>query len=105
MSVLQMGFFAQAGPLDIFVSNHLIPEDYEFDSTNEPCYRTSGDDSDTILSGSIVRLRIVGTRVDAQEIVRCLYFSFSVCDLACALKIYVRFNFIHCLVLLVVYFQ
>lgn len=68
--LVQMGFFAQAGPLDIFVSNHLIPDEYEFDSTNEPSYRTSGEDSDTILAGSIVRLRIVGTRVDAQEIVR-----------------------------------
>jgi DNA-directed RNA polymerase II subunit RPB7 len=72
----QMGFFAQAGPLDIFVSNHLIPEEYEFDSSNEPCYRTSGEDaSDTITAGSQVRLRIVGTRIDAQEIVSFKCFS------------------------------
>ena len=28
-SVNNMGFFAEAGPLQIFVSNHLIPEEYQ----------------------------------------------------------------------------
>mgnify|MGYP001110803006 CR=1 FL=1 len=65
---LQMGFFAEAGPLQVFVSNHLIPEDFEFNTAHEPCY-INGDGEQKIVPGSEVRLRIVGTRVDAHEIV------------------------------------
>lgn len=36
---LQMGFFAEAGPLQVFVSNHLIPESFEFNTAHEPCYQ------------------------------------------------------------------
>lgn len=36
---LQMGFFAEAGPLQVFVSNHLIPETFEFNTAHEPCYQ------------------------------------------------------------------
>lgn len=64
---MQMGFFAEAGPLQIFVSNHLIPEEYEFESTHEPAYMTR--EGDKITSGCEVRVKIVGTRVDANEIV------------------------------------
>uniref|UniRef100_A0A452Z2G3 DNA-directed RNA polymerase subunit n=1 Tax=Aegilops tauschii subsp. strangulata TaxID=200361 RepID=A0A452Z2G3_AEGTS len=39
--VLQMGFFAEAGPVQIFVSNHLIPDDMEFQSGDVPNYTTS----------------------------------------------------------------
>jgi DNA-directed RNA polymerase II subunit RPB7 len=63
-----MGFFAEAGPLTVFVSNHLIPEDFEFQTTNEPCYVTADGDQ-KVLPGSEVRMRVVGTRVDANEIV------------------------------------
>lgn len=37
-NVSKMGFFAQAGPLEIFVSTHLIPTDYAFSSVDEPCF-------------------------------------------------------------------
>ena len=63
-----MGFFAEAGPLQVFVSNHLIPEDFEFSTAHEPCY-TTADGDQKIVPGSEVRLRIVGTRVDASDIV------------------------------------
>ena len=63
-----MGFFAEAGPLQIFVSNHLIPEEFEFESTQEPEYMTKDGDQ-KITTGCEVRIRIVGTRVDANEIV------------------------------------
>ncbi|GAB4822121.1 hypothetical protein N2152v2_009167 [Parachlorella kessleri] len=66
-SVNKMGFFAEAGPLQVFVSNHLIPEDFEFNTAHEPCYINS-DGEQKIVPGSEVRLRIVGTRVDAHEI-------------------------------------
>lgn len=65
---LQMGFFAEAGPLQVFVSNHLIPEAFEFNTAHEPCYQTS-DGEQKVVPGSEVRLRIVGTRVDAADIV------------------------------------
>ncbi|EYU34942.1 hypothetical protein MIMGU_mgv1a020255mg, partial [Erythranthe guttata] len=48
--VNKMGFFAEAGPVQIFVSNHLIPDDMEIQKESE------------------VRLKIIGTRVDATEI-------------------------------------
>lgn len=64
----KMGFFAEAGPLQVFVSNHLIPEAFEFSSIHEPCYATP-DGEQRIAAASDVRLRIVGTRIDANEIV------------------------------------
>ncbi|EFN54224.1 hypothetical protein CHLNCDRAFT_36106 [Chlorella variabilis] len=66
-SVNKMGFFAEAGPLQVFVSNHLIPEGFEFNTAHEPCYQTA-DGEQKIVPGSEVRLRIVGTRVDASDI-------------------------------------
>lgn len=66
-SVNKMGFFAEAGPLQVFVSNHLIPETFEFNTAHEPCYQTA-DGEQKIVPGSEVRLRIVGTRVDASDI-------------------------------------
>ena len=41
-TVNKMGFFASAGPLNIFVSSHMIPDDFYFDgSANPPCYLTT----------------------------------------------------------------
>ncbi|KAI7840222.1 hypothetical protein COHA_006004 [Chlorella ohadii] len=51
----------------VFVSNHLIPETFEFNTAHEPCYQTA-DGEQKIVPGSEVRLRIVGTRVDASDI-------------------------------------
>lgn len=65
--VNKMGFFAEAGPVQIFVSNHLIPDDMEFQSGDTPNYTTS-DRSVKIQKDSEVRLKIIGTRVDATEI-------------------------------------
>lgn len=124
-----MGFFAEAGPLQVFVSNHLIPESFEFNTgqclllsllwllrgcfvgapgsgqgnplqrahvcasasasiraAHDPCYQT-GDGDQRIVAGSEVRLRIVGTRVDASDIVsqklrRCSLLRWRLCGLA-----------------------
>jgi DNA-directed RNA polymerase II subunit RPB7 len=35
-SVNKMGFFAEVGPLDVFVSKHLIPADMSFDPQSNP---------------------------------------------------------------------
>ncbi|XP_021715417.1 DNA-directed RNA polymerase II subunit RPB7 [Chenopodium quinoa] len=65
--VNKMGFFAEAGPVQVFVSNHLIPDDMEFQSADTPNYTTS-DGSVKIQKDTEVRLKIIGTRVDATEI-------------------------------------
>lgn len=65
--VSRMGFFAEAGPLQVFVSSHLIPEDFEHSATGEPSW-ASLDGQQRIVAGAEVRLRVVGTRVDAAEI-------------------------------------
>ncbi|KAM7496496.1 hypothetical protein LguiA_020910 [Lonicera macranthoides] len=74
--VNKMGFFAEAGPVQIFVSNHLIPDDMEFQTGDMPNYTTS-DGSVKIQKESEVRLKIIGTRVDATEIVRLLDRTFG----------------------------
>ncbi|XP_066347749.1 DNA-directed RNA polymerase II subunit RPB7-like [Miscanthus floridulus] len=65
--VNKMGFFAEAGLVQIFVSNHLILDDMKFQSGDVPSY-TSSDGSVKIQKESEVRLKIIGTRVDATEI-------------------------------------
>eukprot|EP01027_Heterolobosea_sp_BB2_P013417 GEZU01019358.1.p2 GENE.GEZU01019358.1~~GEZU01019358.1.p2 ORF type:complete len:100 (-),score=13.02 GEZU01019358.1:162-461(-) len=62
--VNKMGFFAEAGPLQIFVSGHCIPNDMEFDA-NTSSY-TAG--SIKIEKDSEVRLKIVGTTYNAPEL-------------------------------------
>lgn len=64
-TVNKMGFFAALGPLQIFVSNHLIPDDYRFEpNSTPPCYLS---EEQRISPGDGVRLKIVGTRIDATE--------------------------------------
>ncbi|EDP42645.1 hypothetical protein MGL_2845 [Malassezia globosa CBS 7966] len=65
-NVNKMGFFAEVGPLSIFVSSHLLPIDYKFHPDSNPPEFTSPTDS--LVKGRRVRVRIVGTRVDANEI-------------------------------------
>lgn len=61
-----MGFFADVGPLQVFVSSHLIPPDMKFDANSNPPSYASEDQ--LIEKGIKVRLKIVGTRIDATEI-------------------------------------
>ncbi|KAJ3708083.1 hypothetical protein LUZ61_011788 [Rhynchospora tenuis] len=77
--VNKMGFFAEAGPVQIFVSNHLIPDDMEYQAGDMPNYTTS-DGSVKIQKDCEVRLKIMGTRVDATEIVcfLCAFWSQTV---------------------------
>ncbi|CAN6870935.1 unnamed protein product [Brassica oleracea] len=70
-----MGFFAEAGLFrylcpslyDFFFWLHLIPDDTEFQAGDMPNYTTS-DGSVKIQKECEVRLKIIGTRVDATEI-------------------------------------
>ena len=57
-----------AGPLSCFISRHSIPADMTFDpNSNPPCYKTSDEDM-VIQQDDEIRLKIVGTRVDASDI-------------------------------------
>ncbi|CAO3587942.1 unnamed protein product [Absidia cylindrospora] len=65
-TVNKMGFFADVGPLQVFVSNHLIPNDMRYDpNSTPPCYSS---DDQVIHKDAQARIKLVGTRVDATEI-------------------------------------
>ncbi|GAA5884387.1 hypothetical protein JCM3774_002354 [Rhodotorula dairenensis] len=67
-SVNKMGIFVDVGPLQCFISTHLVPPDFSFDpNSNPPCF-SSSEDTLTIQKGTKIRLKIVGTRIDATEI-------------------------------------
>ncbi|TPX37951.1 hypothetical protein SeMB42_g06779 [Synchytrium endobioticum] len=61
------GFFMEVGPLNIFVSNLHMPRNFKLHETPpNPVYKSS--DEQVIGPGSFVRTRIIGTRVDQNEI-------------------------------------
>jgi len=66
--ITKKGFFAEAGPLQIFVSETHLPVGVSFDETATPPQFTSSDARTRIGQGDSVRLRIIGSRVDAHEI-------------------------------------
>lgn len=66
--VVQHGFFAEAGPLTIFVSHHLLPDEMRFNSARESWRSESIEDSEEIMKDSAVRLRIIGLRIEATTI-------------------------------------
>jgi len=64
---MQMGFFAEAGPVQIFVSNHLIPEDFEFSALDDPCYVSSDEEVKPLQTLRVLQgfvLRLICSRVD-----------------------------------------
>jgi DNA-directed RNA polymerase II subunit RPB7 len=70
-TVNKLGFFADVGPLQVFVSKHLIPSDMSFDDKSNPqsyVSQISDEQPLRVTKDSEVRLRVIGTRVDATEI-------------------------------------
>ncbi|TPX34675.1 hypothetical protein SmJEL517_g02761 [Synchytrium microbalum] len=66
-NVNKNGFFMEIGPLNIFVSELHIPKSYQLDnSTTTSVYKNP--DGEIIGPGSAVRARIIGTRVDQNDI-------------------------------------
>ena len=66
--VNKVGLFTEIGPLSCFISRHSIPADMTFDpNSNPPCYKTA-DEEMVIQQDDEIRLKIVGTRVDASDI-------------------------------------
>ncbi|XP_015706719.1 DNA-directed RNA polymerase II subunit RPB7 [Coturnix japonica] len=68
--VNKVGLFTEIGPMSCFISRHSIPSEMEFDpNSNPPCYKTVDEDI-VIQQDDEIRLKIVGTRVDKNDIVR-----------------------------------
>ncbi|KAF3346227.1 hypothetical protein VdG1_01328 [Verticillium dahliae VDG1] len=65
-SVNHQGFFAQAGPLRLFVSAHLIPSEIKWDPNATPPQFTDNDDT-IIEPGTHVRVKVIGTRAEVSE--------------------------------------
>jgi len=59
------GFFCKVGPLQIFVSQHMMSENWEFDS-DDTWKNTKTDE--TIILNQPVRLKIMATRINSNEI-------------------------------------
>ncbi|KAK7741340.1 DNA-directed RNA polymerase II subunit [Diaporthe eres] len=66
-SVNPHGFFCQAGPLQLFVSNFLMPKTCKYDANATPPQFTDHEGL-TIESGSHVRVKIAGIRNEVGEI-------------------------------------
>lgn len=65
-SVSKMGVIADAGPLSVFISKHMVPSDMQFNpSSNPPVYES---EDQVIQKGSRIRLKLIGTRTDVNEI-------------------------------------
>ncbi|CAB1324828.1 unnamed protein product [Coregonus sp. 'balchen'] len=63
-----VGLFTEIGPMSCFISRHSIPSEMEFDpNSNPPCYKTTDEDI-VIQQDDEIRLKIVGTRVDKNDI-------------------------------------
>jgi len=68
-STIQVGFFAELGPLRIFVSTHLLPPHYKFQPDSNPPELVAQDQvAVNVVKGTKVRLRIVGARMEVTEI-------------------------------------
>ena len=68
-----MGFFADVGPMQIFVSIHLIPPDLKFyPDANPPNF---SNEDQIIERGAMVRIKIMGLRMDVKDIVSSLYVT------------------------------
>ncbi|KAL8669907.1 MAG: hypothetical protein Q9168_005526 [Polycauliona sp. 1 TL-2023] len=62
-SVNRMGVFADVGPLPVFVSSHLIPNEIKWDpNATPPQYTDNGEQ--TIEKGTHLRIKLIGTRSD-----------------------------------------
>ena len=67
-SVNKMGFFCEVGPLNVFISTHLIDNSFAFDPNgNPPCF-TDGSSDLKIQKGASIRLKLVGIKADASQI-------------------------------------
>ena len=66
--VNKAGIFTEVGPMTCFISRFSISGDMEFDpESTPPCYKSASEDT-VIQQDDEIRLKIVGTRVEANDI-------------------------------------
>uniref|UniRef100_A0A0N4ZFI5 DNA-directed RNA polymerase II subunit RPB7 n=1 Tax=Parastrongyloides trichosuri TaxID=131310 RepID=A0A0N4ZFI5_PARTI len=64
----KVGIFCEIGPLSVFISQHCIPPDLKFDTLNDiPCFKND-DETIIIKLDDEIRVKLIGTRVDASDI-------------------------------------
>eukprot|EP01080_Neovahlkampfia_damariscottae_P004409 gene4409-7784_t len=66
--VTKIGFFADVGPVQIFVSRHQISVDMRFEPDSTPPCFISEDQSIKIQKDDEIRLKVVGTNFENQQI-------------------------------------
>jgi DNA-directed RNA polymerase II subunit RPB7 len=69
-SINASGFFASAGPFDIFISEKLMPSDLKYDPGKDglPLFYSETDNV-RIEIGSDVKVKVVGVRISSEQIV------------------------------------
>lgn len=63
----KMGFFVDVGPLNVFISTHLIGDGFKFNPNSNPPAFEDAEDS-RIQKGTQVRLKLVGIKADVLQI-------------------------------------
>ncbi|KAG2374569.1 hypothetical protein C9374_010588 [Naegleria lovaniensis] len=64
--VTKVGFFANVGPLPVFVSRHGIPDDMKYDPDHSPPRFVSEEAQVSIMEDKEVRLKIMGVKTEAN---------------------------------------
>lgn len=67
LATSEHGIMCRTGPCEIFVSHLQMPEDIKFNHERGDCW-VSDDETSTISDGTVVRLRVLGTVLDAGAI-------------------------------------
>jgi len=69
-SISKQGFFSQSGPLEIFVSSQLMPDEFKYDtSTGTPSFVAIDEEEEIRINvGTMVRIKILGLRFAADDI-------------------------------------
>jgi DNA-directed RNA polymerase subunit E'/Rpb7 len=66
--VNKVGIFAEVGPLSCFVSHNSIPEGFSYNTEFNPHSYRNEKDCLAIACGDPIRIKVVGTRIDASGI-------------------------------------
>ncbi len=67
MSTSEQGIMCTAGPCQIFISHLQMPDDMKFNHATGDCWITN-DETSEIREGTVVRLRVLGTILEAGTI-------------------------------------
>ena len=67
-SVSKVGCFGMAGPVQVFVSNRLMPSEYRYEAGPPAAYKAEALGGLRIGAGEKMRVRIIGTKLENGEI-------------------------------------